>query len=143
MFTKKIETEIELNASAEQVWKALMAFEKYPEWNSFIVQIVGEAKLSKRLNIEIAPPGGNKMKFAPQVISFEKNRLFEWKGQLGMPGIFDGKHRFEIVSINDSICKLKHSEQFSGILVPLISLEKTEKGFQKMNQEFKNYLETK
>jgi len=64
---------------------------------------------------------------------------FEWLGRLVLPGLFDGRHRFELVPDGDGT-RLVHTERFTGLLVPLLkkSLDtKTIAGFRAMNTALK------
>lgn len=136
---KQIETEILINASPEKVWSVLTNFENHPKWNPFIKSITGEKKIGGQLTVFIKPPGGNGMTFKPVVLSFKENTEFRWKGKLGIPGIFDGEHYFQLVSQGSNRTKFIHGEKFSGILVALMgaALDKTKEGFELMNKSLK------
>jgi hypothetical protein len=59
-------------------------------------------------------------------------------------GLFDGEHYFILEPLEDGKTKLTHGETFSGILVPLFAktLQKTERGFMRMNQDLNERLLT-
>ena len=122
-----------------------MNFDSYPKWNPFITAISGEPKLGKRLTVSINPPGGKGMTFKPTILSLESNKEFRWKGKLGISGIFDGEHYFILEFLENDKTKFIHGEKFSGLLVPLVGkmLDKTQKGFQLMNESIKNECERK
>jgi hypothetical protein len=83
----------------------------------------------------MVPPGGRAMTFRPTVTRVAPGEVFEWLGHLGLPGLFDGRHRFELVE-TASGTRLTQRETFTGILVrPLRrSLDtKTKAGFDAMN----------
>ncbi|WP_242471958.1 hypothetical protein [Blastococcus sp. TML/C7B] len=42
--------------------------------------------------------------------------VLEWLGHLGVPGLFDGRHRFELTA-TPAGTRLVQSESFSGLLV--------------------------
>ena len=42
--TRRIDTEILIQASSERVWAVLTDFAAYPEWNPFIVSLEGKAE---------------------------------------------------------------------------------------------------
>jgi hypothetical protein len=142
---KNIQTEILINTDIAKVWNVLMNFDNYPKWNPFITSISGEPKLGSRLTVSINPPGGNGMTFKPNILTLEANKEFRWKGKLGINGIFDGEHYFILESVDKDITKFIHGEKFSGLLVPLVGkmLDKTQKGFQLMNESIKNECERK
>ena len=142
---KNIQTEILINTDITKVWDVLMNFDNYPKWNPFITSISGEPKLGSRLTVSIKPPGGKGMTFKPNILTLEANKEFRWKGKLGINGIFDGEHYFILESVDKDITKFIHGEKFSGLLVPLVGkmLDKTQKGFQLMNESIKNECERK
>ena len=142
---KNIQTEIVIHADLTKVWDVLMNFDKYPKWNPFIISISGEPKLGNRLTVSINPPGGKGMTFKPNILTLESNKEFRWKGKLGITGIFDGEHYFILESLKKDQTKFIHGEKFSGLLVPLVGkmLDKTQKGFQLMNESIKNECERK
>lgn len=140
---KIIETKIMINADISAVWNVLMDFEKYPNWNPFIKSIKGEQKVGEKLTVSIKPPDGNGMTFKPKILIVEPNKEFRWKGKLGINGIFDGEHYFMLELIEKNRTRFIHGEIFSGILVLLMGkmLEKTNKGFQLMNEALKKQCE--
>jgi hypothetical protein len=142
---KNIQTEILILADTAKVWDVLMNFDSYPKWNPFITSISGERKLGNRLTVSINPPGGKGMTFKPNILTLEANKEFRWKGKLGINGIFDGEHYFILESVDKDITKFIHGEKFSGLLVPLVGkmLDKTQKGFQLMNESIKKECERK
>ncbi|MGB0807312.1 MAG: SRPBCC family protein [Salibacteraceae bacterium] len=141
---KNIETKTTIKAPINQVWDTLMNFENYPSWNSFIPSITGEPVVGKQISVSIHPPGKNPMSFTPTVLINKSQQEFKWKGKLGVAGIFDGEHYFQLTAINSNETQFIHGENFSGILVPFLFKmikESTIQGFEEMNQSLKSHLE--
>ena len=139
-----ITTEIQIDAPATDVWAALMDFDAYAEWNPFIIEIEGEQALGGRLRGVIKPEGARATTFRPTVTAFEQGRTFEWLGHLGVKGIFDGRHRFELHE-NGSGTRLVQLESFSGLLSGVIMRmigSGTEAGFEAMNAALKERVES-
>lgn len=138
----EIKTSIIIQGSPDQVWDVLTDFQSYPKWNPFLTKIEGpEIKEGTKLKIEIGD-----MKFNPKVLIYNRSKQFQWIGRLLMPGIFDGKHNFELIDNENGTTTLIHSEVFKGVLVPLLrkKLEiETKAGFEKMNQALKVRVEAK
>ncbi len=85
------------------------------------------------------------MTFRPTVTSAEPGRRFAWLGSLGVRGLFDGAHRFELQA-TPSGTRLVHAEEFSGLLVaPLLrSMESGSlAGFEAMNAALKARVEAR
>ncbi|WEV76584.1 SRPBCC domain-containing protein [Janibacter cremeus] len=132
-------TEIEIDAPPARVWGILTDLAGYSEWNPFITSATGTVATGERLVNRLEPPGGKAMTFRPTVTEVDEGRAFEWLGRLGLPGLFDGRHRFVLVPHGDGT-RLIQSESFTGILVPLLrkSLDAgTRAGFQAMNVALK------
>ena len=71
---RELNTEIEINASAERVWQLLTDFEAYPQWNPFIRSIEGNPEPNSKLKIFIQPSGASGMKFSPTVLKAEPKK---------------------------------------------------------------------
>jgi uncharacterized protein YndB with AHSA1/START domain len=52
---KELHSQIEINASAERVWRLLTDFASYPQWNPFIRRISGELTTGERLEVRLEP----------------------------------------------------------------------------------------
>ncbi|WP_196894426.1 SRPBCC domain-containing protein [Aureivirga marina] len=140
---KHIKTEIIIEASSEKIWNVLMDFKNYGKWNPFILKINGVKKEGKRLKVNIQPPNGKKMTFRPVIIKLEKEKVFRWIGRLGVKGVFDGEHYFELISEDENKTRFIHGEKFTGILVATAgkAIEKTKQGFDLMNIALKEKCE--
>lgn len=144
MFWKSIKGTVEINASAERVWRLLTTFEAYPEWNRFIRYAKGEPKVGARVEVAIQPPGGREMTFRPTVTVFEPNRELRWRGRLWAPGIFTGVHIFRIEEIGENHVRFVQAEEFLGLLVPFMGkglYATTLAGFRQMNETLKRMAE--
>ncbi len=139
-----INTEIQVNASAEAVWRELMDFGSYADWNPLVQYNSGEAQVGQRLDLKIMQPTGGSFPIKPNVTVRDENQKFEWLGSLLMPGIFDGRHTFEIAERDGGVL-LKHYENFGGILKYPMGwfgvYRKTEPGFVLMNEALKKRVE--
>ena len=133
-----IETEILIRAAPERVWEALMDFAAYPGWNPFILAIEGSPRAGETLRVTMRPPGGSAQTFKPKVLRADAPEAFVWRGSLPIPRLFTGTHSFQLTRTGDGT-RLRQSESFSGILVPLLRkmLLRTEDGFNQMNAALK------
>ena len=140
---RTITTAIEIYAPPERVWQVLTDFPSYPDWNPFIVDARGEARVGQRLKITIKSGDGSTV-FRPTVLTANPGHELRWVGHYVVPGIFDGEHRFMLEPDGPNNTVLTQSESFDGLLVvPL--WEKigapTSKGFRQMNQALKERAE--
>ncbi|MCC5809668.1 MAG: SRPBCC domain-containing protein [Ectothiorhodospiraceae bacterium] len=141
---KYLETEITIDAPAEQVWSVLTDLDGYRDWNPFIREAGGELREGGRLDIRIHPPEGKPMRFRPSVTALLPSRELRWLGHLGIPGLFDGEHVFRIEALSGGGVRFQQSERFRGLLVPLLPrklYDRTRQGFELMNQALKQVVE--
>jgi hypothetical protein len=129
--TKRIATAIDIDAPADAIWRVLVDFPAYPEWNPFIRRIAGEAKVGARLEVTAQPANRKPMTFRPTVRVADPDRELRWLGRVLLPGIFDGG------------CRLRHEETFGGLLVPAFGamLDDTARSFAELNAALKRRVE--
>lgn len=141
---RRIQTELEIDAPAEIVWKLLTDFEAMASWNPFITSISGELKPGAKLSLQVSPPGKPAMRFRPTVLAIRPERELRWRGKLLVAGIFDGEHYFLLERVAERRTRLVHGENFSGLLVGPLSgmLAATQEGFDAMNAALKRLAES-
>lgn len=141
----QLNTEIRIAAPPQQVWQILTDLEGYASWNPFVISSSGRVAVGERLVNRMQAPGRKPQTFKPTVTQVEPARSFEWLGRLGLPGIFDGRHRFDLEPTGDGGTLLMHREFFSGILVRLLRRmvdTETRRGFELMNEALKSRAES-
>ena len=129
-------TAIDIEADPEVVWRHLADLAAYADWNPFITSAAGEVAPGRRLELRMEPPGGRAVTFRPHVVSVSPASSLEWLGHLGVPGLFDGRHRFDLIPTDEGTHVVQR-ETFTGLLVrPLRrSLDRgTLAGFEAMNE---------
>ena len=135
---KEVKTEIVINASASKVWKILIDFPRYPEWNPFVREVKGKIAVGEKLKIYVKPKNGRGMHFDATLVSINPNKELRWTGRLFFPGILDGEHIFIIHPIGRDKIKFMHSERFTGLVSALGGLNKlTRSGLIDMNLALK------
>lgn len=139
----ELTTEIEINSSPQEVWSVLVDLDSWEEWNPFITSCTGVPEAGTRLVNRMEAPGTRAMTFKPTVTEVSPQRAFEWVGKMGISGLFDGRHRFELHE-TASGTRLVQSEKLSGILVRPMRrtlAENTMAGFREMNEALKGRVE--
>ena len=140
---RELRSEIEIGASAVRIWEVLTEFDRYPDWNPFIRRVKGQPERGRRLEVHLKPPGGRGITLRPRVLQADPPYVLRWLGRLGIPGLFDGEHVFEIDSLSSGRCRFIQRERFRGVLVPLAGpvLQDASKGFAAMNRALKTRCE--
>ncbi len=142
--SRSVTSTIVIAASCADVWQCLIDFSAYPSWNPFVRDIQGRPGLDETLKVSLRMVNSSKMRFRPKVVEFEPERRLVWLGHVVLPGLFDGRHEFEIVPNQDGTTAFRQSECFSGILSPLFRRgfdDKVRESFQNMNEALKARVE--
>lgn len=132
----ELHTEVTVDAPPQAVWAVITDLSQYSDWNPFIVSAAGKVAVGARLTNRMQNPDGKAMTFKPTVTEVHTDRSFEWIGRFGLPGVFDGCHRFDLTPTVDGGTLVVHRETFSGVLVRFMrkALDtQTKQGFEIMN----------
>lgn len=146
MLRKEILTEIEIDAGAQRVWGLLTDLPSYSKWNPVIRRASGELRPGARLSLRFAPAGRKGRSFRPKLLVVEPNRELRWKGNPGVPLLFESEHFFIIGGKPDEKSRLEHGIVYYGLFVPLVGkrLERATRGpFEEMNRALKERAELK
>jgi hypothetical protein len=140
---KTLQAQIEIQAPKGKVWAILIDFAAYPQWNPFIKSISGEPRTGAKLDVHFQPPGAKGITLHPQILSAIPGQELKWQGHVLASGIFHGEHHFLIQEKDPDRVTFAQGEAFRGVLVPLIGklLDKTEQGFEQMNEALKDRAE--
>lgn len=136
---KEIRTEIEIDASAEYVWRMLTDFSNYSRWNPLILDASGDIKPGGQLKGKFGLSGKGKT-FQSKILKVEPNRELHWRKQFLLPGLFDTEYVFAIEPIGPNRVRFIQREIFSGLLTPLFIRgvhADTQYGLEEMNQTVK------
>ena len=115
---KENRNEIELQATAEQVWQVLTDLDKYSEWNPLLYRGVGKVELGETVEVS-AKTASKDMNFICKVTEVEPYRKFAWKFHVIHSLLFRGVHIFEIETIDEHTVRFIDREQFEGLLLPM------------------------
>jgi hypothetical protein len=136
---KTLQTEIQIQASPEKVWKILTDFAKYPEWNPFITRAVGRDEVGSAVDISV-PSGSKVLKLHCIVIKAEPKQVLCWKYHVGLPFLFRGEHSFTIEPMGSNYVRFVDQEIFNGLFVPMQAQDidtNSRHGFEAMDQALK------
>jgi len=139
---KQFQTEIEIKASPDRVWRIFTDLSKFRDWNPFIIEAEGELKVGNQSHMTLHPPGGRQMEFHPKVLSVVEAKEVSWQGHI--PGVFTGEHHFALELVGDNRTLFKQSSKFTGLATKFIGGEFVEggrHGFEAMEQALKRRAE--
>ena len=142
--TKTLDSSIDIDAPALDVWELLIDFAAYASWNPFIVEAEGRPEVGGRLRLRMQPVGGSAVTLQPTVVEVVDGRRLRWQGRLGVGGLFDAEHVFVVEALGAARSRLRQQEEFGGLLVPFFarSLDRgTLPAFHAMNAALKERAE--
>ncbi len=128
---KENRNEIEIHATAEQVWQVMTDLEKYPEWNPLLYRGSGIVEVGEIVKVS-AKTATKDMEFVCEVVKVDPYREFAWKFHVIHPILFRGIHIFQIESLGDQKVKFIDREQFEGLLLPMQAKDLTTNGLDAM-----------
>jgi hypothetical protein len=140
---REIITAADIAADRDTVWSVLTDFASYPEWNPFVREVSGDRGVGSRLRVVLQLPGRRPATVRPTITRWEPGRALEWLGRTGIPGVFDGRHRFTLDAVAGGT-RFEHAERFSGLLAGLLLRfigDATREAFEAMNRALRDRAE--
>ncbi len=142
--TQEIVTEIDIQAPAALIWKALTAFDGYPNWNPVVRRISGPLRPGGVLSVLFRPQGSLPVFFRAMLTVVQPEVEFRWTGKMIATGLFSGDHYFRLQPLAADRTRLVQGEIFKGLLAaPMYRLLQNynRSGFLEMNAALKDYVE--
>jgi hypothetical protein len=117
-----ISASTEIQATPEEVWQVLTAFDQYAEWNPFMTsaQVTSAGQTAKKgahLKVVMRDASGDST-FKPEILTYQPGEELRWLGRMGPGWIADGEHRFIIEQTGPGTVRLTQRERFTGVAVP-------------------------
>jgi hypothetical protein len=113
-----LHTEIEIDATPEQVWEVLADRQAYPEWNPFIISSTGELTAGNTITNVLRDTDGKETTFSPELLAVVPHQELRWIGKIAFGGVFDGEHAFRLEPLPGGRTRLIQEETFRGVAVP-------------------------
>lgn len=135
-----LETSVIVDAPLARVWETLCGFDRYQDWNPFMVAIDGKCRRGARLLVQVAPPGQALLTFRPKITHVRKRREMRWSSAVLAPGLFGGEHRFRLDPVDKLQCRLIQENLVSGVLLEMFApalLASARRGMDTMNAALK------
>jgi len=139
-----LDTYIDIDAPPEHVWKVLLDFPAWKEWNPFIPSITGKLEVGARLYITVCPPGMKSMEFKPKVFAVRPGEEIIWGGSF-LVLLYRGDHAILLEPLPGGRTRFRQRERFRGPMVLFMGgmFKPTEQGYHQMNQALKRRVEGK
>jgi hypothetical protein len=146
-FGEKLElrSEVEVSASPTQIWRALTDFERYPQWNPYIVRAKGVLAKGERIDLVVSPPGSREMRVRRQVEVLRELEELRWSGGYGF-GLLLRSEQYFLLSPRDNgqMTRLIVGENLfgPGVTGNNPTVMNIARGLSLMNQAIKRRLES-
>ena len=113
-------TFLELDAPADQVAKVLLDFNKYSEWNPYVVRADAPAPQSRVVVpfqmkiVEASKDGGHSHRVQMTNLT---DRGFAWSGSLWPSWLLNWSESFEVIPIDDTHSRVEVLQSYQGVLL--------------------------
>lgn len=141
---KEVRSEIEINSYPESVWRILIDFAAYDQWNPFINKVIGPPTEGSKIDIYIETPSGKNRKYSPRITKVQEGRELRWFGKSSLPGFLNAEHIFTIEELQPERVRFIQRELFDGLLTRVFGRgvdTDIRQGFQDMNDALKKRAE--
>lgn len=139
---KEIKTQIDIEAPLTEVWNLFSNFEKYGDWNPFLLEVKGNLIEGSVIKIKARFNDGNVRNAEPKVEKVVLGRSACFVAKKGV--LFTGRHYFIFEELSNASTRFIHGEIFYGLL-PLLFWHKMERSltasFIEMNNALKREAE--
>ena len=139
----RITASIDIAAPPEAVWKVLMDWGRYPDWNPTLRSIAGQARKGGKITVSIASPVGV-LPIDAVVTRLATNSNITWHSKLRFGGLLDRDHIIEL-SPDPAGTRVVQTQTFAGLLAPgasVVATSTVRDGFEKMNAALKDRVES-
>ncbi len=141
---RDVYTQIEIEATKQQVWDVLTDFDRMPEWSSSFQGMKGEFREGGKATSYFKPLMGKKnMEFEHTIIDFKEGESFGWSDPF-MLGMKD-HHVYKLESMDNGNTLFIQTDGVEGGATPFMGKLVTnnmEKMYSKFNQELKDRVES-
>ena len=136
-----VHTEIVIDAQPERVWAVFADYERYPEWNPYIISMRGEWKVGGKIGILVHHLDGTEAKYQPTIYEVIPNHSLVWGTDGKYPGLLKVRHSFTIVP-EGSGSRFIHAEAIGGWKVRGVSITGLKPEYANFNAALKKRVET-
>ena len=113
-----LHTELDIDASPDQVWKVLTDRQAYPEWNPFIISSTGDLKVGDKITNVLRDTKGGETKFTPTLLAVVPDQELRWVGKVPPGALFTGEHSYRLTALPGGRTHLVQEEKFTGAAIP-------------------------
>ncbi len=140
----ELRSEIEVDATAQDVWVTLTELSRYEEWNPFLADVRGNLAEGARVKVTVCLPEGPEIRIRRRVLRLKPAEELRWVGNIGCSWLLRTEQRFGLIEPAPRRCRLAVVETFTGLWVQRSGprLLQIARGQALMNQALKRRVES-
>lgn len=138
---REIRTEIEIDAPPETVREVLADIDSDEEWDSYLPQVTGDLREGESIEITVDRIGERRQTMTVRVSTVEPVKRLQWIGTVGSKWVFEGRHTFDLYSLDEGRTRLINHEPVSGFLTPFVLSDEPQRDYDRMNHALKERAE--
>ena len=143
MFTRRIHTELEIDAPAGAVWETLTDLASYEEWNPNVTFAAGTLEEGTEVDLRIQPTRGRERSITVTVTEVDPERRLRWVGTVGGRWLFEGRHTFELQPLDGGRTRFVNRERVSGLTAPIVVRDDAARAYEAMNRALADRVEAR
>ncbi|MGE3267489.1 MAG: SRPBCC family protein [Chloroflexota bacterium] len=112
-------TDIKINASADDVWRVLADFSKYPSWNPYVRRVGGTLSSGGTLDVTRLEPDRGENTTTFSVSLYRPGREIRLLDRPMLPGLLDAEYGLKLEPLGPDEMRFVHWQSTSGLLSPI------------------------
>ena len=118
----ELKTTFPVAADAATVWRVLVDFPRWSEWNTAVPSISGEAAVGSTLKLKLAMPGRPSANVTATLTDLDTKKHFRWHGNVAGDRFFAGTREVLLDERPDGSTWVTHVETVTGLFYPVFRL---------------------
>lgn len=129
--SRTVTTTTLIEAPREDVWRVVVDFDAYAEWNPYMRIAGGAAARGGAIDV-LLEPDGDAHELDATIYVFNPPRKLRWQSRLLAPGLMDVEYEVIVAPVSARVTELTQRAREEGLLVPVSSSVPTREGLESM-----------
>lgn len=112
---------VTVEAPAETVWRVLIDFDRYGEWNPFTPSVQAALRIGGRVDMLVAM-GRFRLAQTETICALEPPTLLAWRTTIGARWLLQAVREQRLEVLDEARCRYTTSDEFKGVLMPFVIL---------------------
>ena len=113
---------VEINAPIEKVWRVLLDFDRYGDWNPFTYKVETDLKIGSPVNLYVKlPRRGSKLQ-VEYIREVSEPNILSWGMTMGAEFLLTAVREQHLKALGCECCTYQSTDAFSGVLTPVVKM---------------------